>query len=446
MAIFLPNIAILTAIANEEYTAVKRVFSANDELAMDDERVYLKCSIPSSVPGVSHEVVIHQLSSADAETASAETVNLCRDFQSVRIVIMCGIACGFPNKSDEETNVCLGDIVVSEYVVKHDLIKETDTETLRRGIPERAAITLKTAYQRLDAAKANHENMMWQEYVDLAVQALGPEWGRPLDNNDRPDKKSRHFIGLVVSGGTLVKSESIREKIRSSYPKALALEMEGTGVAKGTAVAQRQFFIVRGISDLGDANKDDVWHRFAAISAAAFTRRLLELLPRPAPPSFGPFTEVAGNIDFSPEALVEANKGKINTTEFSSISSASLPIVTSIRDTEGQSLAQLEDKLFGITAFVKQAKELWEGFDFEKALVIADKFESRHKEALEELHTPETQEALKILFRIFLHWSQQDVARRSEFLGKAKTYIELLRRQLSQIWTMTCYLWRFPLF
>jgi hypothetical protein len=65
-------------------------------------------------------------------------------------------------------------------------------------------------------------------------------------------------------------------------PKAIAVAMEGFGVAKAVAgfdLLSPRFLEIRGISDYADKEKNDGWHEFAANSAAEFTIDFLKTRP-----------------------------------------------------------------------------------------------------------------------------------------------------------------------
>jgi hypothetical protein len=52
--------------------------------------------------------------------------------------------------------------------------------------------------------------------------------------------------------------------------------MEGAGVAIGSQLAGRSWYMVRGVADHGDnLSKDDAWHPYAALAAASYLRSVL---------------------------------------------------------------------------------------------------------------------------------------------------------------------------
>ena len=58
-----------------------------------------------------------------------------------------------------------------------------------------------------------------------------------------------------------------------------AIEMEGSGVQHAAWGQGKDAMVVRGICDYCDHNKNDVWHPYASLVAAAYTRAMIEVLP-----------------------------------------------------------------------------------------------------------------------------------------------------------------------
>ncbi|EHK19554.1 uncharacterized protein TRIVIDRAFT_46254 [Trichoderma virens Gv29-8] len=79
-----------------------------------------------------------------------------------------------------------------------------------------------------------------------------------------------HF-GRFGSGDTVVKSGKYRDTLAREH-KITAFEMEGAGLWEEIPGV----VIVKGVSDYADGHKNDSWQRFAAATAAAVTKGLLE--------------------------------------------------------------------------------------------------------------------------------------------------------------------------
>ncbi|MFE3457637.1 purine phosphorylase [Nocardiopsis aegyptia] len=88
-----------------------------------------------------------------------------------------------------------------------------------------------------------------------------------------------------IAAGEIVQNSSVSleaEWIRRTYNDALAIEMEGAGVAQAGHLSGSPVAVVRGISDRADGTKatesDRAWQPIAAANAAAFALALAEEL------------------------------------------------------------------------------------------------------------------------------------------------------------------------
>lgn len=66
----------------------------------------------------------------------------------------------------------------------------------------------------------------------------------------------------------------MRDKLADSH-KIMCFEMEAAGLLQHFPC-----LVVRGICDYSDSHKNDDWHGYAAMSAAAYTKDLLNRIPR----------------------------------------------------------------------------------------------------------------------------------------------------------------------
>jgi hypothetical protein len=72
----------------------------------------------------------------------------------------------------------------------------------------------------------------------------------------------------------LLKDPVWRDRLRDAHG-VKAVEMEASGIADATWVHGVGYLVVRGICDYCDKNKNDDWHMYAAVVAAAYVRALL---------------------------------------------------------------------------------------------------------------------------------------------------------------------------
>ncbi|KAH0288096.1 hypothetical protein KCU62_g5496, partial [Aureobasidium sp. EXF-3399] len=96
----------------------------------------------------------------------------------------------------------------------------------------------------------------------------------------RPERNTKtttvkiHY-GTIASGNQVIKDAQTRDRIvKDLGGQVLCFEMEAAGLMNDFPC-----LVVRGISDYCDSHKNDGWQRYAAATAAAYTRELLLLVP-----------------------------------------------------------------------------------------------------------------------------------------------------------------------
>jgi nucleoside phosphorylase len=114
-----------------------------------------------------------------------------------------------------------------------------------------------------------------------ATDVLRDYAGSPVSHPTDPERvpgDSRIFVGLIASGGSLLKDPVLRDELRDLWG-ARAVEMESSGVRDAVRTKQKELISVRGIMDYCDGSKNDNWKFYAALAAAAFTRMLISRIP-----------------------------------------------------------------------------------------------------------------------------------------------------------------------
>ncbi|KAF3922569.1 hypothetical protein ABW21_db0208792 [Orbilia brochopaga] len=79
--------------------------------------------------------------------------------------------------------------------------------------------------------------------------------------------------GIIASGDSVIKTAVKRDELSRDL-NAKCIEMEGAG----TMAAFSSCLVVRGICDYADTHKNKDWQPYAALTAAAYTKELLEML------------------------------------------------------------------------------------------------------------------------------------------------------------------------
>jgi nucleoside phosphorylase len=268
-----PTVAVLTALACEfaAVTAVLRqtrpVFAGPD----GDPNLYLTGALPSRDPGVVHQVITTVLPHDGTRSAAVVATDALRSFPTIKCVIFCGIAGGVPDLQPGG-NVKLGDVIVAvDGVVDYDHTQTVDgQEELRRHLQGLSADMLR-AVQDLRAAHQDPGTPLKRE-LDRVADA---RFARPAGPGqaDPPDLPNVHF-GAIGSADRLLRDAVLRDELARKYG-IKGVEMEASGLAVGANLRGVPWFIVRGVADYCDNLKDDAWHHYASLAAAAFTALLL---------------------------------------------------------------------------------------------------------------------------------------------------------------------------
>ncbi|KAF2179935.1 purine and uridine phosphorylase [Zopfia rhizophila CBS 207.26] len=88
----------------------------------------------------------------------------------------------------------------------------------------------------------------------------------------RPDTPKIHY-GNIGSSNQLQISASKRNQLHEKFG-VICFEMEGAGV-----IQKHPCLVIRGICDYSDSHKNKKWQPYAAATAAAYTKELLEIMP-----------------------------------------------------------------------------------------------------------------------------------------------------------------------
>lgn len=278
-----------------------------------------------------HNVVIACLPAGIDGTCAAAVVaqNMMRTFPQIRIGLLVGIGGGIPDL-EKEADIRLGDVVVGQPAGQHGGViqyaKGKLQETfVRKGSLNKPPLLLLTALSTLQADHEINESQM-PVYLEEMLKkkpkmkktgysfpgadrdhlfestpsqdddttdrqshiadrrAVYSEVARPLRDNYEP---VIHY-GNIASGDFVVKNAEVRDELRDQLG-VKCVEMEAAGL-------QDTFpcLVIRGICDYADSFKNDVWHRYAATTAAAFAKEFLLFVTPQEVHKTQPIQEVTG--------------------------------------------------------------------------------------------------------------------------------------------------------
>jgi nucleoside phosphorylase len=226
-------------------------------------------------------------------------------FPNIKVIFMVGIAGGTPiipsvfegisEKERLEKHVRLGDIVVGSGIVQYDYVKNKGFEQVLKGTNTPPCASVMEARQQLDEyfeTRVDPKDYPWNRYIEEGLKTLKEEYRRPGGDQDvlhdyegsvvahpsdpnREKNFPRVYFGKVASANSVLKDPRKRDELKKKE-NVFAIEMETSGVADATWEAEIGYYAVRGIVDYCDSYKNDDWHKYSALAAAAFTRAIIE--------------------------------------------------------------------------------------------------------------------------------------------------------------------------
>ncbi|PYI27611.1 purine and uridine phosphorylase [Aspergillus indologenus CBS 114.80] len=241
-----------------------------------------------------HHVVIAVLPNGEYGIASAASVarDMLHSFPNLRISLMVRIGGGAPSVKHD---IRLGDVVVStpRYgnggVFQYDFGKTIQDQRLRkryqRPAPDR---------DRLYQSRVIHD---LDNNCDYAVIC-----GNHPSDLDNP---AGHY-GLIAAANKLIKDASVRDKL-AAEKDVLCFEMEAAGLMNYFPC-----LAIRGICDYSDTHTNKEWQGYAAMTAAAYARDLLDQI---SPSRVGAEKKISEllpmySISAASHAIVSAQEGR----------------------------------------------------------------------------------------------------------------------------------------
>ncbi|RYC78431.1 hypothetical protein BFJ63_vAg18694 [Fusarium oxysporum f. sp. narcissi] len=288
----------------EEYEAACRMlddeFEGPETSDANDNNTYVFGRISE------HKVVIGCLPDGRYGISSAAVVarDMVRSFPSLKFALMIGIGGGAPTP---DRDIRLGDVVVSVPqgklggVIQYDFGKRLSNgrfqQTSQLNSPPEVLLGAIPEMRRRHNDPRKPDRVL--EHLKLMEDM--PEYQRPAEDRlyravyehqggincascatqgleDRPLRVTKRAItvhyGIIASANSVMKNAEERDKYAQDPElNVLCFEMEAAGLMNNFPC-----LVVRGICDYSDSHKNDEWHRYAALAAAAYTRELLHVL------------------------------------------------------------------------------------------------------------------------------------------------------------------------
>ncbi|EXA29858.1 hypothetical protein FOVG_18692 [Fusarium oxysporum f. sp. pisi HDV247] len=262
-----------------------------------------------------HNVVLSYMPGMGIANAAAVASNCGKSFTGIKLALVVGVCGVVPFKLNKDEMV-LGDVIVSDGIVQYDFGRQlpdhfahkgTLLDSLGRPNQEiRGVLTKLRSLQhrrQLNAKIAEYLEVL-REDPELRAEYPGITQDRLFEASYRhaEDQKSCeqlgcngelvlrrrletagvrptpavHF-GLIASGNSVMKSGEDRDRI-AAQEGVIAFEMEGAGVWDSFPC-----IVIKGACDYADSHKNKDWQRYAAATAAACAKALLNFWV-PSPP------------------------------------------------------------------------------------------------------------------------------------------------------------------
>ncbi|KAF4984995.1 hypothetical protein FDECE_16911, partial [Fusarium decemcellulare] len=305
-----------------------------------------------------HNVAITSLPVGVTGTTSATTtaMHMLTSFPSIRIGLMVGIGAGIPkirknrktNKVYDVRDIRLGDVVVSQPGGTHGGVKQYDLGKAIAGgnfqpsgflnSPPRALLNAVAVLRQLHESGKTRMPVVIQgilenltnaapsyEYPEMEPDRLfevtyeHPENEETCDDCDeareitRLPRKTNHpraHYGVIASGNQVIKDPALRDRLGND---CICFEMEAAGLMNDFPC-----LVIRGVCDYADSHKNDCWHRYAAVAAAACAKEILQNIPEVEVEKEQPAKEVVQAVTELSKDIKVLSQGQedINRKEF----------------------------------------------------------------------------------------------------------------------------------
>ncbi|EED16174.1 conserved hypothetical protein [Talaromyces stipitatus ATCC 10500] len=252
-----------------------------------------------------HNVVLVKLSGKGTQYSSRSVSDLSQSYPNINVYLLVGICAGVPFRGRErklETETILGDVIIGDSIIQTDYGKQYSEgyqrQTNRREVLGNPPLDIRNMFSHLwsepEPLRDRFTHNLDTKNDPTCHSALGDscttigcsDYPHHLINRVRlaPDNKNTNFtpkplihFGTIASANTVMKSGEYRDQIvereRDQWDEnIIAFEMEGAGMWDS-----RPCVIIKGVSDYADTHKNDIWHAYAAATAAACTKAFLEL-------------------------------------------------------------------------------------------------------------------------------------------------------------------------
>ncbi|KAB8211568.1 hypothetical protein BDV34DRAFT_219523 [Aspergillus parasiticus] len=222
-----------------------------------------------------HFIVIACLPSGVYGKVSAATIvsRMRSTFPRLQFGLMVGIGGGVPSNNND---IRLGDVVVSKPVGKYTGVIQYDYGKAVQG----GQFEPTGALNKPPQALLTHISRLEAKQMTGGEDDVSKIVSEVLERNPNMKKKFSPpeqgpfiYYGLIASGDQVMKDSETRDRLAQRHG-ILCFEMEAAGLMDDLPT-----LVIRGICDYCDSHKQKDWQGYAALTAAAYAKLLLSVVP-----------------------------------------------------------------------------------------------------------------------------------------------------------------------
>lgn len=319
------DIAILTVIPPELAAAKAALgiqdISNNRTKTQDSQTIYLHGELFSERTQRNYRVALGCIGNAGNYNSSQAATEVIQAHDP-KLILLVGIAAGIEGKAK------LGEVVFSERVLGYESAALRQLENGTQTIQPRPDMTSvpNGIHQDVIFYLASHKDPSSdsQQRLESRFFRIGGKFPM-LSVQDRSYLQENNIIGgieidvcTVASGEKLLKDPSVLENIRDNqHGRVKVGEMEAIGFANACQKMRRDWLVIRGVSDFGDADKSDVFHSLASQTAATVLADFLQY-GLDLPPSNSKVSTKRDSAEFN-RADIEVRLQKCNDSQLEEI-------------------------------------------------------------------------------------------------------------------------------
>ncbi|KAL2858224.1 hypothetical protein BJX68DRAFT_252860 [Aspergillus pseudodeflectus] len=262
-----------------------------------------------------HNVVLIHMAGMGKAAASQAASSVRSSYPEIKLALIVGVCGGVPSYSEGKEDLILGDVVISDGIMQYDFGRRLRGFLAKlKGVRRRERLEAKllenveglqntlgstrAGYPGIDKDELYHEayrhkhrnpsscktcayeekdDLMCEQARLLTCQQVGCQKSRLVQRKrlleasaDGVIPKPRVHFGFVGSGDTVIKSGHHRD-LTAAQHNLIAFEMEASGIWDNLPC-----LVIKGVCDYADSHKNKHWEHYAAATAAACMKAVLE--------------------------------------------------------------------------------------------------------------------------------------------------------------------------